>query len=144
MGIHTRRPYGIRLDRRQQQEEIPIPSHVKAQLREEADHEGGVQIRSNVVRVGHDLDTGDTDRQIRGGGALESAQNGRGQGGQLDHRSQQVLNRFLESQAERALKRHHRRGSRDKGIDKNQPDKMPSIEVTALEKPGGGRSTGAF
>ena len=38
VGIHTRRPYGIRLDRRQQQEEIPIPSHVRAQLREEADH----------------------------------------------------------------------------------------------------------
>ena len=33
---------------------------------------------------------------------------------------------------------------RERSIDKNQPQKMPSIEVTVFDKPGVGRSMGAF
>ena len=76
--------------------------------------------------------------------APASAQIGRGQGGQLDHRSRQVLQRLLESQAERALKRRQQSGSRDKGVSEHKPYKQPSIEVTIFAKQTGGRLVGTL
>ena len=116
-------------------ERVPVPEGVKAELKQQAEQTGEVATTTTTVRYDHDLDSGETDARPTGGNsigakirAIQARQNGSA-AGNLNPQGKRAMDQIASARAQTARSKARRRSSSRRDPLKDSPAQLPELVV---------------
>ena len=115
-------------------ERVPVPEGVKAQLKQEAEQTGEVATTTTTMRYDHDLDSGETDARPTGGSSIAAkvaaiqARNGSA-AGSLSPQGRKAMDQIASARAQAARGKARRRSSSRHDKLNDSPAQLPELVV---------------
>ena len=118
-------------------ERVPVPEGVKAQLKQEAEQTGEVATTTTTMRYDHDLDSGETDARPTGGSSVEAKiaaikarQNGSASvASSLNPQGRRAMDKIASDRAQAARGKARRRSSSRHDKLNESPAQLPELVV---------------